>query len=63
MRCIAVIKDRAVPALVAHVDTDEALGALLVQANKLRDARALAPPRFFADVAVLSYKTYSFCHP
>ena len=63
MQCIAVIKDRAVLTQVAHVDTDQALGALLVQANKLRDARALERPRFFADVAVMSYKKYSFCHP
>jgi len=32
---------RAVLALVAHVDTDEALGALLAQADNLRYARAL----------------------
>jgi hypothetical protein len=51
---------RAVLARVAQVDTDEALGALLAQADNLRDARARERPRLFADVAVSSYKKYSF---
>jgi hypothetical protein len=60
MRLIAVIKDRAVLAGIAHVDTDEALGALLAQVDNLRDAHARGRPGLFADVAVSSYKKYSF---